>query len=44
MSQSHPSKLTLTPDDDGMEITHEEFADADFQEPWKFEAQAGGSC
>ncbi len=41
MSQSNPSKLTLTKDDDGMEISHEEFADADFQEPSKFERVQG---
>ncbi len=37
MRQTNPSKLTLTKDDEGLALTHEEFADADFQEPWKFE-------
>lgn len=41
MSQSDSSTLTLTPQDAGMELTHEEFAEADFQEPWRYERVNG---
>ena len=41
MSYSHPSKLTLNQHDDGMALTHEEFADADFQEPGGMNASMG---
>jgi Uma2 family endonuclease len=41
MSRSHPSKLTLSKEHDGMELTHEEFAEADFEEPWRYERVNG---
>jgi Uma2 family endonuclease len=41
MSQSHPSKLTLSHQDDGLELSHEEFAEADFAEPWRYERVNG---
>jgi Uma2 family endonuclease len=41
MSRSHPSKLTLSKEDHGLELTHEEFAEADFEEPWRYERVNG---
>ena len=41
MRQSHPSKLTLTKDNEGLALTHEEFADADFQGPSRYERVQG---
>ncbi len=41
MRQTNPSKLTLTKDDEGLALTHEEFADADFQGPSRYERVQG---
>lgn len=41
MSHSDSSTLILTPHDAGRELTHEEFAEADFQEPWRYERVHG---
>jgi Uma2 family endonuclease len=37
MTRPHSAKLTLSQKDHGLELTHEEFAEADFQEPWRYE-------
>ena len=36
-----PTRLTLGPDDHGRPVSADEFADADFREPWRYE-RAGG--
>ncbi len=41
MSRPHSSKLTLSRHDEGLELSHEEFAEADFQEPWRYERVEG---
>lgn len=41
MTRPHSSKLTLTQHDNGLELTHEEFAEADCQEPWRYERVNG---
>jgi Uma2 family endonuclease len=35
------SQLTLGPDDAGRAVSAEEFADADYQEPWRYEREGG---
>lgn len=35
------SKLYLTPTDDGMELTREEYAEADVKAPWRYERHDG---
>ena len=42
MTRPHPSKLTLSQNDDGLELTHEEFAEADFQKPGNMNVSMGG--
>ncbi len=41
MSHPHPFQLTLSKADEGMELTHEEFANAHELEPWQFERVKG---
>jgi Uma2 family endonuclease len=41
MTRPHSSKLTLSQKDHGLELTHEEFVEADFQEPWRYERVNG---
>ena len=36
-----PPRLTLGPDDHGRTVSADEFADADFLEPWKYEREDG---
>lgn len=41
MTSSHPSQLTLTKADAGLKLTAEEFAEADFQKPYRYERANG---
>ncbi len=41
MSHPHPSQLTLSKADEGIELTHEEFLHADFAEPGRYERVNG---
>lgn len=41
MTGTHSTRLTLSKKDNGRELTHEEFAEADFLEPWRHERVGG---
>lgn len=41
MTRPHSARLTLSKKDDGRELTHEEFAEADYLEPWRHERVRG---
>jgi Uma2 family endonuclease len=41
MTESDPPRLTLSRKDNGREITHKEFAEADYLEPWRHERVNG---
>ncbi len=41
MTEPHSARLTLSKKDNGRELTHEEFAEADYLEPWRHERVHG---